>query len=56
MEQDAIDHAEDGGRAGDAERERDERREGEAGILEQHSEGVAKIVEKRVHILFSAQS
>ena len=47
--QHAIDHAEDGGRAGDAEREGDERRESEARIFQQHPEAVAKIVEERVH-------
>jgi hypothetical protein len=50
MEKHAVDHAEDGRGAGDAEGERDERREGEAGILQQHSNPVAKIGEECVHI------
>ena len=51
MKQDAVDDAEDGGRAGNAERERDERGESEARILEEHPQAVAKIVDERVHFI-----
>ena len=43
-EQDGIDHAEDGGVRADAQREREHGDRGEAGILQQQTEGVAKIV------------
>src|SRR5205814_486416 len=49
MEKHAIDDTKDRGRAGDPERERNERCESKPGIFQQHPNAVAKIVEKRVH-------
>ena len=51
MKKNAVDHTENGGRAGDAERERDERRESESGVFQQHPDAVAKIVKECVHDL-----
>ena len=51
MKQDTVNDAEDGAGAGDAEREGDKRGESEPRILQQDPQTVAKIVEKRVHII-----
>jgi hypothetical protein len=45
-QRDAVDDAEDGGGGADAERDREDRRGGEAGLLAQHARAVAQVLEQ----------
>ena len=49
-QEDGVDRAEDRRVRPDAERQREDSHQGEAGVLDEHPQGEAQILEKRVHL------